>query len=279
MTMSDNKISATPTEKELAYIYDLYVVPTWREAFDRLLDEEIKLPEKGKFLDAGCGTGGSAIDLAVRGGHKTTVVGVDASEERLILARGKAEAQQMERASFQQGSLQVLPFDDEEFDLVIGDASMFSAAAIGAALAELMRVAKPGATVALKLTTRGSFDEFFSIYWEALYNLDLLECTPQLEALTTTRFFVSEAEDLAKAAGLKGVRSATRKEEFDYTDGQAFFEAPLIDNFFLNEWLAVLPNEALRQSVMQEAIKIIDQERQRADFDISIKATVIIGQK
>lgn len=277
--MRDTKISATPTEKELAYIYDLYVVPGWREAFDRIIDEEIKLPEQGKFLDAACGTGGSAIDLAVRGEHKTKVVGVDASEERLVLARGKAEAQKMERVSFQQGSLQVLPFGAEEFDLVIGDASMFPAAAIGVALTELVRVAKPSATVALKLTTRGSFDEFFSIYWEALYNLDLLAYTPQLEALTTARLFVSEAEDLAKDAGLKGLRSQTRKEEFDYTDGQAFLEAPLIENFFLDEWLALLPDEAMRQVVTPELIKIIDHERQHADFDVSIKATVIIGHK
>lgn len=277
--MRDIKITATPTEKELAYIYDLYVVPGWREAFDRIIDAEIKLPDQGKFLDAGCGTGGSAIDLAVRGGHKTTVVGVDASEERLVLARGKAEAQQMKRASFQPGSLQVLPFDDEEFDVVIGDASMFPAAALGAALTELVRVAKPGAIVALKLITRGSFDEFFSIYWEALYNLDLLAYTTQLEALTTARLFVSEAENLAKDAGLKGVRSQTRKEEFDYTDGQAFLEAPLIENFFLDEWLALLPDETTRQSVAQELIKVVDHERQHADFDVSIKATVIIGQK
>lgn len=277
--MRDTKISATPTEKELAYIYDLYVVPGWREAFDRIIDEEIKLPDQGKFLDAGCGTGGSAIDLAVRGGHKITVIGVDASEERLLLARGKAEAQKMERVSFQSGSLQVLPFGAEKFDLVIGDASMFPAAATGVVLTELVRVAKPGATVALKLTTRGSFDEFFSIYWEALYNLNLLAYTPQLEALTTARMFVSEAESLAKNAGLKMVRSRTRKEEFDYTDGQAFLEAPLIENFFLDEWLALLPDEITRQSVAQELIKVIDHERQHADFDISIKATVIIGQK
>ena len=55
------------------------------------------------------------------------------------------------------------------------------------ALAELARVANSGALVVLKLTTRGSFDEFFSIYWESLYNLGLLDYTPQLEGLITER--------------------------------------------------------------------------------------------
>src|SRR5206468_1560085 len=67
--------------KEQAYLFDLYVVPQWREVFDRLVDEEVELPKAGKLLDAECGTGGYAIDLALRIGKKAEVVGVDASEE------------------------------------------------------------------------------------------------------------------------------------------------------------------------------------------------------
>lgn len=277
--MADSKTSTVKDAKELAYLYDLYIVPGWHEAFDSLVDEAMQLPQEGKFLDAQCGTGSYTVDLAARGGAKTEVIGVDPSAERLALARGKAEVKKLDRVSFQQGSLQMLPFGAEEFDLVLGDASMFPPAGISAALDELVRVAKRGATVALKLTTRGSFDEFFSIYWEALYNLELLEYGPQLEELITARLLVGEAEQLAKDAGLKHVRSTTRKEQFDYTDAQAFLEAPLIEGFFLDDWLALLPDEAARQRVTQQLIEIIDEERHRANFDVSIKATLIIGQK
>src|SRR5262249_24851594 len=171
--MDNKNQNQIKNEKELAYIYDLYVVPQWREAFDRILDEELKLPEEGKFLDAGCGTGSYAIDLAIRGGAKVEVVGADANAERLALARSKAEVKKLDRITFQEGSLLDLKFNDEEFDLVIGDASMLPPSQMGKAFAELARVARRNAIVALKLTTRGSFDEFFSIYWESLYNLDL----------------------------------------------------------------------------------------------------------
>src|SRR5499427_9088608 len=224
--------------KEIAYLYDLYVAPTWCEAFDQMVDDEVELPKEGRFLEAGCGTGGYAIDLAIRGGAKTEVVGVDPSPEKLALARGKAEVKKLDRVEFRQGLMRSLEFPDGEFDLVIGDASMASPQEIGPALAELTRVAKKGATVVLKLTTRGSFDEFFSIYWESLYNLGLLDYTPQLEGLITARLTVSDAEQLATDVGLKQVRSVTRKERFDYRDGKEFFESPLIDTFFLHDWLA-----------------------------------------
>jgi len=265
--------------KEMAYLYDLYVAPTWREGFDQMVDDEIELPKEGKFLDAGCGVGDYAIDLAIRGGAKTEVVGIDPSSEKLILARCKAEVKKLDRVEFRQGQMRSLEFPDEEFDLVIGDASMAAPSEIGPALAELRRVAKKGATVVLKLTTRGSFDEFFSIYWESLYNLGLLDYTPQLEGLITERLTVSDAEQLAVDAGLKDVRSVTSKERFDYKDGKEFFESPLIEAFFLNDWLAILPDEETRLQVRQQVIKIIDEELPKMDFDVSIKATLIIGQK
>src|SRR5499433_2383659 len=265
--------------KETAFLYDLYVAPGWCEAFDQMVDDEVELPKEGRLLDAECGTGGYAIDLAIRGGAKTEVVGVDLSPEKLILARGKAEVKKLDRVEFRQGSMQSLEFADGEFDLVIGDASMLPPSEIGPALAELARVAKSGATVVLKLTTRGSFDEFFSIYWESLYNLGLLDYTPQLEGLITERLTVSDAEQLAFDAGLKDVRSVTEKERFDYKDGKEFFESPLIEAFFLNDWLAILPEEETRRQVRRQLTEIIDEERHKLDFDVSIKATLIIGQK
>jgi ubiquinone/menaquinone biosynthesis C-methylase UbiE len=263
----------------MAYLFDLYVAPGWCEAFDQMIDEEIELPKEGKFLEAGCGTGGYVIDLAIRGGAKTEVVGVDPSPEKLALARGKAEVKKIDRVEFRQGLMRSLEFPDEEFDLVIGDVSMTAPSEISPALAELRRVARKGASVVLKLTTRGSFDEFFSIYWESLYNLGLLDYTPQLEGLITERLTVSDAEQIALDAGLNDVRSVTSKERFDFKDGKEFFESPLIEAFFLDDWLAILPDEETRQRVRQQMMKIIDEERHKMDFDVSIKATLIIGRK
>ncbi|MCI0665289.1 MAG: class I SAM-dependent methyltransferase [Acidobacteria bacterium] len=269
--------AARKDAKELAYLYDLYIVPGWREVFDRMVDREIELPMEGKFLDAGCGTGGFANDLALKRGKKVEVIGIDASLERLSLARGKAVVTKTENIVFQQGELTALEFTDDFFDFAIGDASLSDPSNIGPALAELKRVVKEGAMVVLKLTTNGSFDEFFSIYWEALYNLNLTNYTPELEGLITGRLTISSAEEAAANAGLTQIRSVTLKERFDYPDAASFFNSPLIEMEFLDDWLAILPDPETRERVMEEMSKIIDRERHSMDYDISIKATLIIG--
>ncbi|MBI1765124.1 MAG: class I SAM-dependent methyltransferase [Acidobacteria bacterium] len=270
--------------KEQAYLYDLYVVPLWREAFDQMVDEEVKIPaellEKGVFLDAECGTGAYAVDLLLRAGKGAVVVGVDASEEKLVLARGKASIQMVaDRVTFRQGTLQALGVAPAAFDWVIADASLIPANEIAAALVELHRVAKQGATLVLKLTTRGSFDEFFSVYWEALYDMDLTAYTPQLEALTSARLTVSDAEAQAARAGWKSIRSVTRKETFPFADGATFLASPLIETAFLHDWLALLPDGATRARVKQHLPAVIDRARHELDFDVSIKATLVIAQK
>jgi ubiquinone/menaquinone biosynthesis C-methylase UbiE len=269
--------------KELAYLYDLYVVPAWREVFDRLVDEEIELPKEGKCLDAMCGTGGYALDLSLRGGAKVEVVGIDSSEERLILARGKADVKKPNRVTFQKGSLKKLDFPTGEFDLVIGDLSLLpsplSVAEVEDALDELIRVAKKGATIVVKLATQGSFGEFFSVYWEALFDLDLVAHSPEIERLISERLVASDTETMALDAGLRKARSVTHNERFQFKDAAEFLTSPLIETSFLDDWLAFLPSPETRQQVEQQLAKIIDRERQNSSFEVSVKASLIVGQK
>ncbi len=269
--------------KELAYLYDLYMVPLWREAFDQMVDEEVKVPaevlEAGVFLDAECGTGSYAVDLLLRAGKKAVVAGIDASAEKLLLARGKASVQMVsDRVTFRQGTLSALGVADAAFDWIIADASLTPASEIGAVLAELHRVAKRGATVVLKLTTRGSFDEFFSVYWETLYELDLVEYSSQLEALIAAPLTLTNVEAQA-AAGWKNIRTVTRKESFAFADGATFITSPLIETAFLREWLAFLPDAATRERVKRHLPAVIDRARQGLDFDVSLKAALLIAQK
>lgn len=269
--------------KELAYLYDLYIVPGWREVFDRLVDEEIELPKEGKFLDAMCGTGGYALDLSLRAGAKVSVVGIDDSEERLALARGKADVKKPNRVTFQKGSLKKLDFSTGEFDLVIGDLSMLSApqsvVEIEDFLDELIRVAKKGGTVVVKLATQGSFGEFFSVYWEALFDLDLVAHSPEIERMISERLAAGDAETLALDAGLRKARSVTHNERFHFKDSEEFFSSPMIESFLLNDWFTFLPDQQTRNLVREQLSKIIDRERQNSSFDMSVKATLLIGQK
>jgi ubiquinone/menaquinone biosynthesis C-methylase UbiE len=270
---------AMSKEKELAYRYDLFITPDWRDRFDTLVNENIQLPVEGLILDVNCGTGAHSIEMAERMRGKGRVIGIDPSAERLELARAKAQAKKIKDIRFEQGGGSELRFETDEFDAVLGDASMIPTYEIEDVLAEMVRVAQPGASVVLKMATRGSFDEFFSIYWESLLGAELIdEVWGELEALINERSTVTAAEELARRAGLKDVKSFISKEEFVFDTGDDFIESPLITDSFLNDWLAIIPQDRY-QEVCDRIVSIIERERHDGPFDISIKATLIVGTK
>jgi ubiquinone/menaquinone biosynthesis C-methylase UbiE len=269
----------TNNEKELAYRYDLFIAPEWRDRFDTLINENIEMPTEGRILDVNCGTGEHAIELAERLAGKGEVIAMDPSPERLELARAKAQVKKITEVTFEQSKGLPLRFADREFDGVIGDASLLHTSEIAPLLKELVRVAEIDAPVVLKLATHGSFDEFFSIYWETLHDLGIDEQVwGRLEALIHERPTISDVEALGERAGLQELQSFSSKEEFAFENGEAFLESPLIKDTFLDEWLAIVPEEN-RDAVRQRLIAIIDRERNDADFEVSIKATLIAGHR
>lgn len=266
-------------EKERAYRYDLFVTPDWRDRFDTLINEKLKLGTEGRLLDVNSGTGAHAIELAERMNRKGEVVATDPDLERVELSRAKAQVKKVTNVAFEQTGGDDLPFENDEFDVVIGDGSLLPPDEVEDTLSEMVRVAQPGGRVILKLATNGSFDEFFSIYWEALNNLGLVEDVWQgLEEMIKARRTVSEAEALMKGMGLKRVESFTSKEEFDFETGGEFLESPLIHDLFLDGWLDIVPEES-RQDVYDQIVTVIERERAGAPYDVSIKATVLVGTK
>jgi len=265
--------------KELAFRYDLFITPDWRDRFDTLINESIKIPLDLRVLDVNCGTGAHAIELAAQMHGKGEVIGIDPSAERIAIARAKALVKKAKAVKFEQGIASELPFDSDEFEVVIGDASMLRPDEIEDELAEMVRVARPEGRVILKLPARGSFDEFFSVYWEALHNTGMADDVwTSLEGLINERRTVSDAEQLAERLGLRKVESFTSREEFSYGTADEFLEAPLITDFFLPGWLEIVPAES-RGEVLGHLATIIERERRDGPFDVSIKAAVIAGVK
>ncbi len=272
-------MSTEKSDKELAFLHDLYVAPDWGERFAALFDEHVKLPKEGHALYVVSGTGSHALALKERAGSDLTLICVDESEERLQLARAKAEAVSETGAEFRHAQLEALLFDDEQFELVVGDVSMIAPERLPEVLAEMSRVAAPGATVALVVATSSSFGEFFSVYWEALSNTGHLEQAAGVESLIKEQPTIGDVEELAAREALEEVQSWTRIEEFNYANGDEFLSAPLVRDFLSRGWLESLPGEAARAEVLREVERIIDEDRHEAEFSLSIKATIVVGRK
>jgi ubiquinone/menaquinone biosynthesis C-methylase UbiE len=265
------------SQKELAFLQDLYVATDWGERFAALVDEHVEVPKEGRALYVAAGTGGHALALQEHAGEKLKLMCVDANDECLELARAKAVAFR-EGTEFQREQLNALSFADNQFDLVLGDASLTAPSELKSWLAEMVRVAGSGATVAWWMPSYSSFGEFFSIYWDALQNAGLEDHSSQIESLITGLPTVAEVEAWAGKAGLEDVVSWTAIEEFDYESGEQFFNSPLITDFLLKNWLALVP-EISRERVMQELAHIIDEERHSGEFALTLKATLVVGKK
>ncbi|MFL6230593.1 MAG: class I SAM-dependent methyltransferase [Pyrinomonadaceae bacterium] len=268
------------TDKELAFLHDLYVAPDWGERFAGMIDEHVALPRQARSLYVAAGTGGHALKLAERLGEGATLIGVDESDEQLKLARLKTKAAKLqEQAEFRTTQLEALDFEDEQFDLVIGDASLVAPERLPEMLAELVRVAAPGATVTFNLATASSFGEFFSIYWEALSSSGLEDEAPLVEGLITKLPTIADVEQLAAREGLDDVKSWSNIEEFNYPTGEDFLNSPLVRDFLLPSWLEPLEDESAQPVVLDAVARLIDEDRHEADFMLSIKATLVVGQK
>jgi ubiquinone/menaquinone biosynthesis C-methylase UbiE len=267
------------SDKELAFLHDLFVATDWGERFAEQIDEHVKLPDKGRALYLASGTGGHAMALQERA-EGLKFLCIEEHEEYLELARAKATAVK-DAAEFRVGSvdqLYQLELNDNEFDLVVGDGSLVVPERIPKMLSEMVRVAKSGASVALVLPTKSSFGEFFSIYWEALNNAGLADQESNIEKLISELPTVSEIEELAEHGGLEEVTSWTRIEEFPYESGEQFISSPLISDFLLKRWLEFVPNHS-RQSVQEKIARVVNEDRHEAEFVLSVKATLVLGRK
>lgn len=266
----------TKSQKELAFLYDLYVATDWVERFAALVDAHLELPKQGRALYVAAGTAGHA--LALDGlEEELRLMCVDENPECLEIAEAKAMALHQE-ADFQREDPQALSLKDEQFDLVLGDASLTPPTRVKTMLAEMVRVARTGATVAVWLPTAASFGEVFSIYWEALTRAGLGDHSAAVENLITEIPTVAQVESWFNEMGLESVTPTTAVEEFSYDSGEAFMGSPLITDFLLPNWFQRVP-QADQDRVIQELIGIIDEERHEADFLLTLKATVVVGRK
>jgi ubiquinone/menaquinone biosynthesis C-methylase UbiE len=268
------------SSKELAYLYDLYVAPDWGERFAKLFDEHLKLPKQARALYIGAGTGGHALALKERGGEEFEIISIDENSERTELARAKAQTLKAGAAAeFHTAQIETLPFEDASFDFVIGDASLIAAERLPEMIAEMARVAKANATVALSAATSSSFGEFFSIYWEALAGAQIAGQELTVENFITELPNASDIKAIFAREDLNAMQSWTKKEEFEFENGEEFLSAPLVENFLLERWLEPLPDAAARETVTREIARIINDERGTGGFNFSIKATLVVGRK
>jgi len=153
-----------PTYDRYARLLSFRQDPRWRS----FLVSRIP-PDASRVLDVASGTAAVAIELA-RAEAGRTITGVDQSSEMLAAARARVErAGLSDRIELREAHAEALPFGDAEFDALTFTYLFRYVDDVPATLRELVRVVRPGATVAMLEfgLPRGAWRPLWELYVRA----------------------------------------------------------------------------------------------------------------
>jgi demethylmenaquinone methyltransferase/2-methoxy-6-polyprenyl-1,4-benzoquinol methylase len=155
-----------PTYDRYARLLSIGQDPRWR-AF---LVSRIP-PDARRVLDVATGTAAVAIELA-RADPARSVVGADQSPEMLVAGRERVEHESLAgRIELRDARAEALPFADAEFDALTFTYLLRYVDDVPATLRELVRVVRPGGTVAMLefALPRGAWRPLWELYvWVGL---------------------------------------------------------------------------------------------------------------
>ena len=126
------------TQKELAFIRDLFVDEEWTRRFTELADKHIDLRDAENLLYINSGTGTHCIELRTRADDDLAIFAACEDEHMLNIARDKAIAT---RADV---DFSMIQFEDDAFDVVVADASFTPPIDLPEFLRDATRVAQSG---------------------------------------------------------------------------------------------------------------------------------------
>ena len=257
------------TKKELAFLHGLYVENEWTVKFTDFFDKKVDIGKYSTVLYLNAGSGNHALELDEKLDKDSHIFAVCENEELRKIANDKAIAVKSELCF-----LASMPFTGSE--LVLADSSLVPPPEIEGFLIRAIKVTDKEIT--FFIPTAGSFGEVFSYLWEVFVDLDMLEKSPEIEKLVSELPTVSGIKETARTLGLKKIDSITKNDFLEFENGKEFVDSPLVRYFLMPHWIAFL-NKKEKEQVVNKLARKIEDERDELSFRVSVKATLVTGQK
>jgi len=128
----------------------------------------VGIRDRDRVLDVGCGTGSLTLAVAARA-QVAAATGIDLSEAYITFARGRTDDR---RIAFDTGDAGALPYGNGAFDCVLSMLVLNFVPDAATAVAEMVRVARPGGTVAAATWDLRGGLLMFRMFWDTAAVLD-----------------------------------------------------------------------------------------------------------
>jgi ubiquinone/menaquinone biosynthesis C-methylase UbiE len=161
-TLQEWRVTAPFWRKHSATIRTMFAPLT--EALIR----DAGIGEGQTVLDVAGGAGEPSLTIAERVGSKGSVTCTDAVAEMVAAAESEAQRRGLTNITFRQCVADSLPFDSNSFDAVVSRLGVMFFPDPLAAVREMLRVAKPGGSLALAVWHQNDLNPFTRIVTEVM---------------------------------------------------------------------------------------------------------------
>lgn len=236
-----------------------YFMGRWSSLMSIEFLKWLNMPSNLNWLDVGCGTGALSATIE-QNCNPNNLASVDPSESFIEKVKNRVSI----TGEFRVGSVENLPFENENFEVIVSGLALNFFPNLERALSELKRVSKPNGVIAAYVWDYSGRMDFLRYFWDAAYQID-----PKSRELDEgIRFPICNSENLIKAfdnANLIEVDSAKLDIDTIFKNFDDYWNPFLGAQGPAPSYLASLNSD------LQKDLKNIIKERLQFEPDGSIK--------
>ncbi|KIG11823.1 General secretory system II protein E domain protein [Enhygromyxa salina] len=249
-------------EQKLARVIDREVAPIWHDRFARLLMRELPSAPETFALDIHSGAGHTTAELLQRLDESSRIVALGRDPWLMQVSKTRVRPEWKRRVYFKSGDIDdVTDMNDDTYDLAIANLVLGEQVVEWLpALAELIRVTKPGGQVLATLPLSGTWREVEDMFEEVLRDEDMRREVATLQMLRRRRPTPSQLVAGLQSIGLTEQDFVVEHEHFEllFRSGREFLFAPVIEHGPLRLWKAIIGRAEKPQALFWRFKEAID---------------------